>query len=194
MVHVMACCLCGTKPPKPMLTCCWLEIWNRPQNHFLNENICSLGYCICWIVCWHWSRQWLATEEENLFHSRNTYENVVYRMVANLFRLQCVNSLWPSNVIWWHRSWSTVAAAMACCHQAPSHYLNQCWLLISEDLWHSPERPVPQQVPQVLFWRMSLNILLLKLLPHLPGTNQYLTGIKYWVTKSTGCQFHCKLI
>ena len=28
---------------------------------------------------------------------------------------------------------------MACCLTAPSHYLNQCWLLSSEVLWHSPE-------------------------------------------------------
>ena len=28
---------------------------------------------------------------------------------------------------------------MACCLAAPSHYLHQCWLLISEVLWHSPE-------------------------------------------------------
>ena len=28
---------------------------------------------------------------------------------------------------------------MACCLTAPSHYLNQCWLLISQILWHSPE-------------------------------------------------------
>ena len=28
---------------------------------------------------------------------------------------------------------------MACCLMAPSHYLNQCWLLISEILWHSPK-------------------------------------------------------
>ena len=37
----------------------------------------------------------------------------------------------------WHRSTSTLAQSMACCLTAPSHYLNQCWLLISEVLWHS---------------------------------------------------------
>ena len=26
---------------------------------------------------------------------------------------------------------------MACCLTAPSHYLNQCWLIITEALWHS---------------------------------------------------------
>ena len=49
-------------------------------------------------------------------------------------------SLWPSDPIWWHRSESTLAQVMAWCHQAPSNYLNQCWHLISEVLWHLPER------------------------------------------------------
>ena len=28
---------------------------------------------------------------------------------------------------------------MACCLTAPSHYLNQCWLIICEVMWHSHE-------------------------------------------------------
>ena len=47
------------------------------------------------------------------------------------------NTLWPSDVIWWHRSGFTLAKVMACCLMAQSHYINQCWLLISEVQWHS---------------------------------------------------------
>ena len=36
------------------------------------------------------------------------------------------------------RSGQTLVQVIACCHQAASHYLNQCWLLISEVLQHSP--------------------------------------------------------
>ena len=54
-------------------------------------------------------------------------------------RPQWVNSLWPSNTIWRHRSGSTLAEIMACCLTAPSHYLNQCWCLINEVVWHSSE-------------------------------------------------------
>ena len=43
-----------------------------------------------------------------------------------------VNSLWPSDAIWQQRSGSTLAQVMACCLTAPSHYLNQCWLIISK--------------------------------------------------------------
>ena len=40
----------------------------------------------------------------------------------------------PSDIIWGHRSGSAMAQLMACL-TAPSHYLNQSWLLISEVLW-----------------------------------------------------------
>ena len=34
---------------------------------------------------------------------------------------------------------STLVQLLACCLTAPSHYLNQCWLTISEAHWDSPE-------------------------------------------------------
>ena len=40
-----------------------------------------------------------------------------------------VNSLWPSDAITWQGTESTLAQVMAWCRQAPSHYLNQCWLI-----------------------------------------------------------------
>ena len=48
---------------------------------------------------------------------------------------QLHNSLWPSDAIWRHRSWSTLAQVMTGCLMAPSHYLNQCWLIINEVIW-----------------------------------------------------------
>ena len=50
-----------------------------------------------------------------------------------------INALWPSDVIWQQGSRLTLAQVMACCLMTPSHYLNQCWLMISEVLWHSPD-------------------------------------------------------
>ena len=47
-------------------------------------------------------------------------------------KLDCfVNSLWPGDAIWRHVTRSTLVQIMACCLTAPSHYLNQCWLIIS---------------------------------------------------------------
>ena len=49
------------------------------------------------------------------------------------------NSLGPSDAKFRWRSWSTLVQVMACCLTAPSHNLNQCWLIISNVLWHSSE-------------------------------------------------------
>ena len=48
------------------------------------------------------------------------------------------NSLCPSDALQRYRSGSTLAQVMACCLTAPSHYLNQCNLIINVS-WHSPE-------------------------------------------------------
>ena len=68
------------------------------------------------------------------------------------FHLQVLNTLWPSDVIWPHRSRSTLAQVMACCLMAPSHYLNQCWLLISEVLWHSPDSNFTENTEDIYRW------------------------------------------
>ena len=61
---------------------------------------------------------------------------------ANALELHlfCINTLWPSDTIWRHRTGSTLAQIMACCLTAPSHYLNQCWLIISKSHWHLGDR------------------------------------------------------
>ena len=51
----------------------------------------------------------------------------------------CFNSLGPGDAIWPHRSGSTLVQVIACCLTAPSHYLNQCWLIISKIQWHSSQ-------------------------------------------------------
>ena len=50
-----------------------------------------------------------------------------------------LNTLWPGDAIWRHGTMSTLAQVMACCLMAPSHYINQCWLIINEDPWHSSQ-------------------------------------------------------
>ena len=49
-----------------------------------------------------------------------------------------INSLWPIDAIWPYKTWWTLPQVMAGCLTAPSHYLNECWLTISEVSWHSP--------------------------------------------------------
>ena len=64
---------------------------------------------------------------------------------------QCINSFWPSDTLWQHRSGS-LAQVIAYCLMAPSHYLNQCWLLFSEVLNHSPKNNIT-----VSAWAIILN-------------------------------------
>ena len=49
------------------------------------------------------------------------------------------NSLWPRDVIWRQESRLTLVQLMACCLTAPSHYLNQCWLVITKVQWCTSE-------------------------------------------------------
>ena len=55
---------------------------------------------------------------------------------------------------------------MACCLTAPSHYLNQCWVLIREVLWHSLESNFTIRtqitfiwiIPSVWIWGYVLHV------------------------------------
>ena len=41
---------------------------------------------------------------------------------------------------------------MACCLTAPSHYLNQCWLLIHDVEWQSPESNTTRDTLTINYW------------------------------------------
>ena len=111
-------------------------------------------------------------------------------LLISLHRFHCVtknsalNSLWPSDAIWWQRFGSTVAQVMAWCCQAPSHYLNQCWFIITGVLWLSSIRPISQEVLKVSIHKPGLKITLRKLLPHLPGSNDLKKISTEWVKPS----------
>ena len=63
-----------------------------------------------------------------------------------------INSLWPCDAIRWNRLWSALAQVMACCLMARSHYLNQCWVIISEVLWHSIEGNSIRNSQDIYLW------------------------------------------
>ena len=54
-------------------------------------------------------------------------------------KCDCINSLWPNDAVWRYRSRSLLAQVRAWCLTAPSPYLNQCWLTISEVQWQTPD-------------------------------------------------------
>ena len=49
------------------------------------------------------------------------------------------NKLWLSDSIWRHQRGSPSTQVMAWCLKAQSHYLNQCWFVISMVHWHTSE-------------------------------------------------------
>ena len=81
-----------------------------------------------------------------------------------------INSLWPGDAMWRHGTRSTLDQVMACCLTAPSHYLNQCWLIIGGVPWHSLD---DVKIP---INKTRLKIAVLKWHLGLPGANE----LKYW--------------
>ena len=59
----------------------------------------------------------------------------------------------PGGTIWRHRSGSTLAQVMAWCLMAPSHYLNQCWLLISAVQSQSAEGNFTRYTSAINYWK-----------------------------------------
>ena len=101
----MACCLMA---PSHFLNQCWLLIskvlWHLPENNFTMSTLATILYY--------------------------EFENHTFKITSISPRDHWVNSLWPSDIIWRKGSRSTLAQVMACCLTTPSHYLNQCWLII----------------------------------------------------------------
>ena len=103
----------------------------------------KFSHCCIWyvVIIWfrYWFNKWLPSSQY-----LNQYWHIISGTVRNLtlivilwnveaifFIPQSVNPLWPMIPIWGHRSGSTLALVMSCCLTAPSHYLNQCRLIIS---------------------------------------------------------------
>ena len=95
-----------------------------------------------------------------------------------------VNSLWPCDAIWWQRSGSTLTA--------PSHYLNQCWLIVSKVQWHLSEGN---------FTKRYLSHQSLKLVSKLLNLNLFKSPRGQWVKRgiwiallSLPCVYFCQAI
>ena len=71
---------------------------------------------------------------------------------AEISRRCAVNSLRPSDTIYRQRTGSTLVQVMACCLMAPSHYLNQCWFIISKVHWYSSEGNFSRDASAINHW------------------------------------------
>ena len=110
-----------------------------------------------------------------------------YRLIFSSYlsipQIHVINSLRPSDSIWQQGSGSTLAQVMACCLTAPSHYLNQCWLIISKVLWHSSEGNFVRDTSATIhtwFTKIGLKITNLNSTLNLPGANELKIYLIQW--------------
>ena len=76
-----------------------------------------------------------------------------------------LNPMWPNDAIWRHKSGSTWAKVVACCLMTPSHYVNQCRLVINGTLWHAPDSNVTkstQEFNPFREWEISTSLMSFK--------------------------------
>ena len=95
----------------------WLDCW---------ITLCNVVYIMSRYICASWNKSDMSPIIELClcFFSSD--------IVWYSYDSKVINSLRPVDAIWQHRSGSTLAQVMACCLTAPSHYLNQCWFIISK--------------------------------------------------------------
>ena len=59
----------------------------------------------------------------NIFYRHRCKYSKFNKSFQSTCTCKVINSLWPNDTIWRHRSGSALAQVMACCLMAPSHYL-----------------------------------------------------------------------
>ena len=125
-----------------------LEFWweqSKFSIEFDLQKLKSSSWALTHAPLFHTSQGYFNIEMPSYQHGNSHYkDNTVIRQFylynGNSYTgktTSLINSLWPSDAIWRQRSGSTLAQVMACCLMAPSHYLNQRWLIINEVQWHS---------------------------------------------------------
>ena len=82
---------------------------------------------------------------------------------------------------------------------APTHYLNQCWLIINWVMWHSPESNFTGNAQDIISLNGFKNDIL-KLLPHLLGVStlqvalrQAYCGMSLWNGSQSHLTVACQL-
>ena len=76
---------------------------------------------------------------------------------------------------------------MPCCLRAPSHYPNQCWIIVHEDQCQSPRKD-SQEIIQISIYEMNLKII------HLKFHWNYLINCQFLYWKSTSVTSQWKYV
>ena len=83
-----------------------------------------------------------------------------------------IDSLWPSDTISRQRYGSTLSQVMACCVTAPSHYLNQCWLIMIAVQWHSYSCNFTRVAFAISITKVCMKMTYLKFYSNFPGASE----------------------
>ena len=122
--------------------------WNHQLNaHFYSNGQLLMNKLHLWLI---------KIQNVSKMHLKSRKKLIDYFVWAHYVNQSCV--------AWWrrHRFGSNLARVMAYCLTAPSHYINQRWLISAE----VHLRAISQRVPNRLLCMISINIILLKLLLH----------------------------
>ena len=139
---------------------------------------------------WTISRKYttIASPQDFVFaaHIHHTWVdlNVKHTAFVSPWSKSMVKNSLASDLIWEQQptsssNWSLqliYCGLVVCCPTAPSHFLNQHCLIISEVLWHPPECNITGYAQDICFV-MSVKIVDSKLQLYLPGANE-LTTVK----------------
>ena len=92
------------------------DAWN-PEEVFIIilQNVC--------LIMMQWWIFWILERFRNIFYRHRCKYSKFNKSFQSTCTCKVINSLWPNDTIWRHRSGSALAQVMACCLMAPSHYL-----------------------------------------------------------------------
>ena len=81
------------------------------------------------------------------------------------------------HAVWQHGPRSELTQVMVWCLMTLSHYLNQCWFIISKVQWHlsTKKKKNSREMPQSSITKMSLKITYLNFIQISPGPIAYLS-------------------
>ena len=110
------------------------KLWDEITYPFPNFNGCT-------VEVWEWISDFIPYFYNGCNYLSMLGLTLIHVSKRGPWQIQelSINSLWPGDAIWRHGARSTLAQVMACCLMAPSHDLNQCWLIIGEVPWHSSQ-------------------------------------------------------
>ena len=116
------------------------------------NSYCSLPNNANTVILTHWCQDMMTTKNfncnfmfENQCHFHRNFSGFGMMPIkqahheSNMAKISdtpCYHKVTSHNKLIAVFLWPTLFYVMACCLTAPSHYLNQCWVIITEVLWH----------------------------------------------------------